>query len=58
MAKHSILVYDNDMRYPELQKKHSNVERDIVMHKSPKDGAVKAAWSNTLLITPPPRLVN
>ena len=46
MRKHSrcvIGIYDNGMRYPELRKKHSNVDRDIIMHKLPKDGAVTAA---------------
>ena len=46
MEKHSRCVIDkcdNDMQYPELQKKHSNVDGDIIMHKLPKDGAVKAA---------------
>ena len=39
----------NDMQYPELHKKRSNVDRDIVMYKLPKDGAVKAAWISTML---------
>ena len=46
MGKHSRCfsdIYDNDMRYPELHKKHSNVDGDIIMHKLAKDGAVKAA---------------
>ena len=46
MAKHSkcvIGVCDNDMHYREFHKKHSNVDGDIIMHKLPKDGAVKAA---------------
>ena len=30
------------MQYPELHKKHSNVDGDIIMHKLPKDGAVRA----------------
>ena len=50
MGKHSrcvIDICDNDMQYPELHKKHSNVDGDIIMHKLPKDGAVKAAWINT-----------
>ena len=42
-------IYDNDMQYPELHKKHSNVDGDIIMHKLIKDGAVKAAWINTIL---------
>ena len=52
MGKHSrcvIDIWDNDMQYPELDKKHSNVDGDISMHKLPKDGAVKAAWINTIL---------
>ena len=46
MEKHSRCVIDkcdNDMQYPELHKKHSNVDGDIIMPKLPKDGAVKAA---------------
>ena len=52
MGKHSrcvIVIGDNDMQYPNLHKKHSNVDRDIIMHKLTKDGAVKAAWINTIL---------
>ena len=52
MRKHSrcvINICDNDMQYRELHKKHSNVDRDIIMHKLPKDGPVKAAWINTTL---------
>ena len=52
MGKHSRCVTDicdNNMQYPELHKKHSNVDGDIIMHKLPKDGAVKAAWINTKL---------
>ena len=30
------------MQYPELDKKHINVDGDIIMLKLPKDGAVKA----------------
>ena len=37
------------MQYPELHKKHSDMDRDIIVHKLPKDGAVKAAWINTIL---------
>ena len=36
MGKHSkffIGKCNNDMRYPELHKKHSNVDGDIIMHK-------------------------
>ena len=42
-------ICDNDMRHLELHKKHSNVDGDIIMHKLPKDGAVRAAWINTIL---------
>ena len=42
-------ICDNDMRYLELHKKHSNVDGDIIMHKLPKDGAVRAAWINAIL---------
>ena len=38
-----------DMRYSELQKKLSNVDRDIIMHKLPQVGAVRAAWINVIL---------
>ena len=38
-----LLMCDNDMRYPVLHKNHSNVDGDIIMHKLPKDGAVRAA---------------
>ena len=37
------------MQCPELHKKHSDMGRDIIMHKLPKDGTVKAAWINTIL---------
>ena len=36
-------ICDNDMQYPELYKKHSNMDGDIIMHKLLKEGAVKAA---------------
>ena len=52
MGKHSRWVIDicgNDMHYPELHKKHSNVDGDFIMHKLPKVGAVKAACINTIL---------
>ena len=52
MGKHSrcvIDICDNDMQYPELHKKHSNVDGDIIMHKLPTDGAVKATSINTIL---------
>ena len=45
MGKHcrcAIGICDNDMRYPELHKKQSNVDGDIIMHKLPKDGVVRA----------------
>ena len=31
------------MQYPELHKKYSNVDGDIIMYKLPKDGTVEAA---------------
>ena len=34
---------NNDMQCPELHKKHSNADGDIIIHILPKDGAVKAA---------------
>ena len=40
MGKHSrcvIGICDNGMQYPELRKKHSNVDGDIIMHKLKKD---------------------
>ena len=52
MGKHSrclIGICDNDMQYPELHKKHKNVDGDIIMHKLPKNGAVKAACINPIL---------
>ena len=39
----------NAMWYPELYKNYSNVNGDIIMHKLPKDGAVKGAWINLIL---------
>ena len=52
MGKHSrlLLVYmtmtcDN----PELHKKYGKVDGNIIMHKLPKHGAVKAAWINAIL---------
>ena len=53
MGKHSrcvIGICDNDIRYPELHKKHSNVDEDIIVHKLPKDGAVRAAWINAITL--------
>ena len=46
MGKYSISVIgicDNGMGYPELHKKHSNVDGYIIMYKSLNDGAVRAA---------------
>ena len=37
------------MQYPELHKKYSNVDGDVIMHKLPKDGAVKVACIKTKL---------
>ena len=37
-------ICDNDMKYPETHKKHSNEDED--MHKIPKDGVVRV---NTIL---------
>ena len=36
-------IYHNNMQYSELHKNHSNVDGDIIIHKLPKDGVVKAA---------------
>ena len=52
MGKYSrcvIDICDNDIQYSELHKKHNNVDGDIIMHKLPKDGAVKGSWINTML---------
>ena len=52
MGKHSrcvIGICDNDMQYPELHKKHRNVDGDIIIQKLPKDGTVKAARINAIL---------
>ena len=46
MEKHSrcvIDICDNGMQYQELLKKCTNVDGDIIMHKLPKNEAVKAA---------------
>ena len=46
MRKYSrclISICNSDKRYPELHRKHSNVDGDIIMQVLPKDGAVKAA---------------
>ena len=40
MGKHFrcvIGLFDSDMRYPELPEKHSNMDKNIIMHKLPKD---------------------
>ena len=52
MSKHSrcvVGICDNDIRYPELRKRHSNVDGDIIKHILPKYGAVRAAWINAIL---------
>ena len=49
MGKHSRCVTgtcNNDMQYPELHKKHSNVDGDNIMHKLPKTGAAKPPYIN------------
>ena len=46
MGKHcrcAVGICDNNMRYPELHKKDSNVDGDTIMHKLLEDGAVRAA---------------
>ena len=46
MRKHSgsvIDTSDNDMQYPWLHEKDSDVDGNIIMHKLQKDGAVKVA---------------
>ena len=30
-------------------KKHNNVDGDIIMHKLPKDGALRTVWINAML---------
>ena len=53
MGKHCRCVTgicDNYIRYPELRKKYSSVDGDIIMYKlKKKDGALRAAWINTNL---------
>ena len=52
MGKHPrcvIGICDNDMEYPELHKKHSNMDGGIILQKLLKDGAVKATWINVTL---------
>ena len=51
MGKHSgcvIGICNNDMQYPQLHKKQSNVEGNIIMPKWWKDGAVKVTWINDI----------
>ena len=48
-SRYVIDICDNDMQYPKLYKKHSHVDGNIIMLKLSKDGAVKAAWINTIL---------
>ena len=46
MGKYSTCVTDtsdNDVQYPELHKKRSNADGDIIMHKLPKNDTVKVA---------------
>ena len=45
MGKHSRCVTG----VCETRKKHSNMDGYIIMLKLPKDGAVRAAWMNTIL---------
>ena len=52
MRKHPrcvIGICDNDMWYPELHSKHSNMDGDIIIHKLPKDGAARALWIKAIL---------
>ena len=52
MGKYSrcvIGIGDNDMQYLELNKQHSIVDEDIIMHKLPKDGAAKDARIKAIL---------
>ena len=52
MGKHSrcvIGICDNDMRYPQLYKKHSDMDEYIIMHKLKKDGSVRDAWINAII---------
>ena len=52
MGKHSRCVTgicDIGMRYQELQKQHSDVDEDIIMHKLPKGGSVRTARVNAIL---------
>ena len=42
-------ICEDDMQYPKLHKKYSNVDGDIIIHILPKDGAVKAARINRTL---------
>ena len=49
LSRYVIGVFDKYMQYPELPKKHSNMDGNVIMQKLPKYGAVKAAWTNVLL---------
>ena len=45
MGKHSVCaidIYDKCMQYPEVHKRRSNADGDIIMRELAKDGAVKA----------------
>ena len=35
-------ICNSHMQYPELYKQHSNMDGDIIMHKLPKNGAIRA----------------
>ena len=51
MGKHSrciISICDNDMQCSVLHKKYSIVDECIIMHKLPKDGAIREAWTCTI----------
>ena len=46
MAKHSTCttgICENDMRCPWMHKKHNRVDGYIIIHKLPKDRAVRVA---------------
>ena len=52
MGKHSrcvVGICENDMRYPGMHKKQSNVHGYIIMHKLPKDRAARVAWISAML---------
>ena len=42
-------ICENDIKYPELHKKHSNMDGGIILQKLLKDGATKVAWINATL---------